>query len=544
MWFTTRHPHLHPNHPNLPPPYRLGHLASVRRLLELGADASGVGTPMDGLPKPYTPLSATVLTAGDQPSVQPMCAALLAAGADPLAPSVRRRCSVLRCACGSEFLSNGSLALLLDHLVQQAAAGRLAFGSGDAAADVMIAAARCGRVQLFRLVSWLVDVGWMGGGRDCGAAVGGQGSYALSLSYPRLFCLFSTTTCSPLQQQAHEFALAASGRRRAAVVGTSSRVQRAARRRAIDTDSDEEEGGEGGSGGGVSADSSVTSDVEAEAEPSGVMVWWHRLLHGGASAPNATWQPSQLQLFEVLRSAALGGSPPILRCILASALPFNVRATDASGNGLLAHCAAHAAQDACIESLGLLYGAGARLTLKRLLYVIEKRPCGEVLASLLAHERPAVTADEATLKAASVVSFTCPIHRLLHAWNVRLMGRGVVFLSPKNKFGFGFVDGFACTLGLGGQRVCMHSDGSRSHPSTVLSGRLLTDPALPLRTPCAAGYTSPRPHRPCLAAGHHGGPGGAAGGRLSPHTLHLAAPPAAHSGSGRQWGAAGSATPI
>lgn len=59
------------------------------------------------------------------------------------------------------------------------------------------------------------------------------------------------------------------------------------------------------------------------------------------------------------------------------------------------------------------------LSLQRLLYVIEKRPCGLVVEALLAHERPAVTTDDATLKAASVVSFTCPIHRLLHAWNVR-----------------------------------------------------------------------------------------------------------------------------
>lgn len=55
---------------------------------------------------------------------------------------------------------------------------------------------------------------------------------------------------------------------------------------------------------------------------------------------------------------------------------------------------------------------------QRLLYVIEKRPCGLVVEALLAHERPAVATDDATLKAASVVSFTCPIHRLLHAWNV------------------------------------------------------------------------------------------------------------------------------
>lgn len=238
-----------------------------------------------------------------------------AAGADPLAHSVRRRCSVLRCACGSEFLPNGSLPLLLDHLEARATAGRLAFGSGDAAADVMIAAARCGRVRLFRL--------------------------------------------------AHEYALAASGRRALGAGAGSAGPSRAQHAHALDLSDSEEEGG-----GGASPASSESSD-EGEApgpggEEAGLMAWlFGRLVRGGGGAAAVSWQPTELQLFEVLRSAALGGSPPILRCILASPLPFSLRATDASGNGLLAHCAAHAAPDpSCTEALGLLAGAGARLTLK------------------------------------------------------------------------------------------------------------------------------------------------------------------------------------
>lgn len=131
----------------------------MRRLLQLGANPSGVGEPLPGpAPKPYCPLSAAVLTGGGDeravaaapaivklllvrpaaqracggarcweaaPAAVPggeglraiehtalhvlrcACSALQAAGADPLAPSVRRRCSTLRCACGSEFLKNG-----------------------------------------------------------------------------------------------------------------------------------------------------------------------------------------------------------------------------------------------------------------------------------------------------------------------------------------------------------------------------------------------------------------------------------------------------
>lgn len=55
---------------------------------------------------------------------------LLAAGADPLGPSSRRRCSALRCACGSEFLPNRTLPLLLDHLEGRLAQGRLVRGGG------------------------------------------------------------------------------------------------------------------------------------------------------------------------------------------------------------------------------------------------------------------------------------------------------------------------------------------------------------------------------------------------------------------------------
>lgn len=160
-----------PTPPVLPAPCRLGHATTVRRLLQLGADASGVGQPLPSpAPKPYSPLSAVVLTsAGNEramaaaptivklllvgagswrstwlscrrcgregldgacrhlvPQSRTAAGVLLlgkqaapclcfmpspllqAHGADPLAPSVRRRCSTLRCACGSEFLRNGA----------------------------------------------------------------------------------------------------------------------------------------------------------------------------------------------------------------------------------------------------------------------------------------------------------------------------------------------------------------------------------------------------------------------------------------------------
>jgi hypothetical protein len=130
----------------------------------------------------------------------------------------------------------------------------------------------------------------------------------------------------------------------------------------------------------------------------------------------ATWQPSALQLFEVLRGAALGGCPAILRCILASPLPFSVAAADAQGSGLLAHCAAHAEEACCAESLGLLHAAGAGVSLRRVLYLLEKRMSAPCMAALLALHTPEVPSSDVTLKAGGVTSYTCPINRLLHAW--------------------------------------------------------------------------------------------------------------------------------
>lgn len=59
---------------------RLGHVQAVRALLELGASPSAVGEPVEGLPKPYTALSAAVLTSGEAPTVRAIVSALLDAG--------------------------------------------------------------------------------------------------------------------------------------------------------------------------------------------------------------------------------------------------------------------------------------------------------------------------------------------------------------------------------------------------------------------------------------------------------------------------------
>lgn len=281
------------------------------------------------------------------------------------------------CARGTEHtppafpaVHPGSLALLVDHLERRAAHGRLAFGTGDAAADVMVAAARCGRLRLFRL--------------------------------------------------AHEFALAASGRRRqyAAEEGRAAR-----RRRPIDSseEEEEEEAGLSGSGAAFAPDGGSTNGSSEAAAAGGGDAEQAGPAHAALAA---TWQPSALQLFEVLRGAALGGCPAILRCILASPLPFSVAAADAQGSGLLAHCAAHAEEACCAESLGLLHAAGAAVSLRRVLYLLEKRMSAPCMAALLALHTPEVPLSDVTLKAGGVTSYTCPINRLLHAWTVRGVGEG------------------------------------------------------------------------------------------------------------------------
>ncbi|KAL4457389.1 hypothetical protein ABPG75_012254 [Micractinium tetrahymenae] len=330
---------------------RLGHIECVEELLNLGADPNAAGPVPQGIPKPFTPLSAVVLSS-DGAGGAPMPAAariaqlLLAAGADPLGHSSRRRCSTLRCACGSEFLPNRTLPLLLDHLEGRLAEGRLAFGSGDAAAEVMVGAARCCRLRLF--------------------------------------------------QVAHEFVVAAAGLRTPPSAARASAAAGASGsgHRPIPSSSTEEE-------------DATTSDDETGAGSDGSNAWLGRLARG---APPG-YQPSPQQLFEVLRSAALGGSVEILRAILRSPLPFDVAATDAVGKGLMAHSATHAGSGAAVA---LLHRAGARLDLQRLLYVLEKTASPGPVEALLACEQPQVPLDSPTIKAGGILSFTCPIHRLLH----------------------------------------------------------------------------------------------------------------------------------
>ncbi len=301
----------------------------------------------------------------------PNAAALLAHGRCMLAPSTptAHACPPCNSLCRRPTSPTGSLVLLVDHLERQAARGRLAFGTGDAAADVMVAAARCARLRLFRL--------------------------------------------------AHEYALAASGRRRqyAPEEGRAAR-----RRRPIDSseeEEEEEEAGPRGSGAAAAAAGGWPSDGSEAAGAAGGGGGGDVVQAGPAhAAAAATWQPSALQLFEVLRGAALGGCPAILRCILASPLPFSVAAADAQGSGLLAHCAAHAEEASCAESLALLHAAGAAASLKRLLYLLEKRMSAPCVAALLALQVPQVPSSDVTLKAGGVTSYTCPVNRLLHAWTV------------------------------------------------------------------------------------------------------------------------------
>ncbi len=85
----------------LPCPSRLGHATTVRRLLQLGADPSGVGQPLAGpAPKPYCPLSAAVLTsAGNQRAMAavPTIVKLLLVSCCPRQLACSRRCRAVVC---------------------------------------------------------------------------------------------------------------------------------------------------------------------------------------------------------------------------------------------------------------------------------------------------------------------------------------------------------------------------------------------------------------------------------------------------------------
>lgn len=78
-----------------------------------------------GTPPPQVVLTSDGSGGAPAPAVARITRLLLAAGADPLGHSSRRRCSTLRCACGSEFLPNRTLPLLLDHLEGRMRVGRL-----------------------------------------------------------------------------------------------------------------------------------------------------------------------------------------------------------------------------------------------------------------------------------------------------------------------------------------------------------------------------------------------------------------------------------
>lgn len=362
--------------------------------------------------RPVTPLSAALLSTAAQPNRRrAIVELLLRHGADPLAPSHRKRYIALRCATGLQEGSQHSIrTLLLDRLEQQHAAGRpLAFRTGAAAADVMLVAARCGRVLLFRLAHEFV-LG-ASGHRTCGSMRGGGSGGA---------------------------AAAAAGRRLSPDGSSSS-------------SSDEDEGGN--ASGGKEAVAAVAADAP---------------LQRSSSSATRRWRPSRDTLCEVLRLAVVGGSADILRTAFTSPLPFSAQAADRRINGgLLLVCASRAPN--CAAAMRVLHAAGAELELRTLLWALEAGlpaatvaalvacPCVEVSSEELwqaawqehwqvkcnacaccdlgpcGHQRVHLkpchckawpgcmqvpASAEASLKIRGTRSFSCPIHRMLCIWKV------------------------------------------------------------------------------------------------------------------------------
>lgn len=187
-----------------------------------------------------------------------------------------------------------------------------AFGSGDAASEVLVAAARCSRLHLFLVrqarglaCSLAPSVTMPARVRFCSAS---KRPACLLISRaplptPRLPCGILGI---PLQV-AHEFVVAAAGLRPPppAPCGGAAAGPSGSGRRPVDSGSssgsEEEEGA-----------NETESEAAGSAGDECSDAWLSRLVRG---VP-ARYQPTPQQLFEVLRSAALGGSLDILGAIL------------------------------------------------------------------------------------------------------------------------------------------------------------------------------------------------------------------------------------
>jgi hypothetical protein len=140
-------------------------------------------------------------------------------------------------------------------------------------------------------------------------------------------------------------------------------------------------------------------------------------LEGQLSAEIAGEQPLTAEDAEELSSilfaaagASSGAEGDSLRALLASRLPFDLAARD-SGLCLLARAATSGVPAATVP---LLHAAGAPLDLEALLHAAQEFAADGV-AALLACGRPPVDASTAACMYVSHdLSYSCPIHRILH----------------------------------------------------------------------------------------------------------------------------------
>jgi hypothetical protein len=109
-------------------------------------------------------------------------------------------------------------------------------------------------------------------------------------------------------------------------------------------------------------------------------------------------------------SSTRGRSPARLQALLASGLPFDLATPDTFGQSPLV-CAALAGGAATAQ---LLHRAGAPLTALDLLCVVDRRSA-RGLPALLSVGTPAIDTTQASQKIRYTTSYTCPIHRALHA---------------------------------------------------------------------------------------------------------------------------------
>jgi ankyrin repeat protein len=132
---------------------------------------------------------------------------------------------------------------------------------------------------------------------------------------------------------------------------------------------------------------------------------------------NAAGSPAPDQEAGMLRcilvaaiSSTRASSPARLQALLASGLPFDLATPDTFGQSPLV-CAALSGGAATVQ---LLHRAGAPLTALDLLCAVDRR-CAGGLAALLSAGTPAIDTTQASQKIRYTTSYTCPIHRALHA---------------------------------------------------------------------------------------------------------------------------------